>query len=46
LLVHGARNERGAFGHHAPSRLLHQTANELLVSHGADRELLFLDDDD
>lgn len=46
LLVHGARNERGAFGHHAPSRLLHQTADELLVSHGADRELLIPLDDD
>jgi hypothetical protein len=46
LLVHGARNERGAFGHHAPSRLLHQTADELLLSHGADRELLFPLDDD
>jgi AcrR family transcriptional regulator len=46
LLVHGARNERGAFGHHAPSRMLHQIANDLLVSHGADRELLFQLDDD
>jgi len=41
LLVHGARNERGAFGHHAPSRLLHQIGDELLLSHGADRDLLF-----
>jgi hypothetical protein len=46
LLVHGTRNERGAFGHHAPSRLLHQTADELLASHGADRELLVRLDDD
>jgi AcrR family transcriptional regulator len=46
LLVHGARNERGAFGQHAPSRLLHQTADDLLVSHGADRELLYVLPDD
>jgi hypothetical protein len=41
LLVHGARNERGAYGHNAPSRMLHEAANDLLVSHGAVREALF-----
>jgi hypothetical protein len=41
LLVHGARNERGAYGHNAPSRMLHNAANDLLVSHGAARESLF-----
>jgi hypothetical protein len=41
LLVHGARNERGAHGHNAPSRVLHDAANDLLVSHGAIRESLF-----
>ena len=46
LLVHGARNERGAYGHHAPSRLLHQTADDLLVSHGASREAMIRLDDD
>jgi hypothetical protein len=45
LLVHGARNERGAYGYNAPSRLLHQTADDLLVSHGAARESLFQLDD-
>ncbi|MGY2884384.1 AcrR family transcriptional regulator [Bradyrhizobium sp. USDA 4524] len=35
LLVHGARNERGAYGRHAPSRLLHQTGDDLMVAHGA-----------
>ena len=38
LLVHGLRNERGAFGHHAPSRLLHQAADDLMVAHGAIRK--------
>ena len=35
LLVHGLRNERGAYGYHAPSRLLQQAANDLMVAHGA-----------
>lgn len=38
LLVHGLRNERGAFGHHAPSRVLHQAADDLMVAHGATRK--------
>jgi hypothetical protein len=45
LLVHGARNERGAYGHNAPSRILHEAANDLLVTHGAIREALFSSDD-
>lgn len=40
LLVHGVRNERGAFGHHAPSRLLPQAADDLMVAHGAIRKPL------
>lgn len=35
LLVHGVRNERGAYGRVAPSRLLQQAANVLMVAHGA-----------
>lgn len=35
LLVHGVRNERNAYGRHAPSRLLEQAGNDLLVAHGA-----------
>lgn len=35
LLVHGVRNERGAYGRLAPSRLLQQAGNELMVAHGA-----------
>lgn len=35
LLVHGLRNERGAYGHHAPSRLIQQAADDLMVAHGA-----------
>ena len=46
LLVHGLRNERGAFGHHAPSRLLHQAADDLMVAHGATRKPLFSWTDD
>ena len=38
LLVHGLRNERGAFGHYAPSRLLPKTADDLMVAHGAIRK--------
>lgn len=34
LMVHGARNERHAYGAFAPSRLLQQAGNELLVAHG------------
>jgi AcrR family transcriptional regulator len=41
LLVHGLRNERAAFGHHAPSRLLPQAADDLMVAHGATRKPLF-----
>ena len=37
----GVRNERGAFGHYAPSRLLHQAADDLMVAHGATRKPLF-----
>ncbi|MEH2566778.1 hypothetical protein [Bradyrhizobium sp. AZCC 2289] len=46
LLVHGLRNERGAYGHHAPSRLLHQAADDLMVAHGATRKALLSWDDD
>lgn len=35
LLVHGVRNERGAYGRLAPSRLLQQAGNDLMVAHGA-----------
>ncbi|MGL3111425.1 hypothetical protein [Bradyrhizobium sp. BR 1432] len=35
LLVHGVRNERGAYGRLKPSRLLQQAGNELMVAHGA-----------
>ena len=35
LLVHGARNERGAYGRLKPSRLLRQAGNEFMVAHGA-----------
>jgi hypothetical protein len=35
LLVHGARNEREAYGYHGPSRLLHKAADDLMVAHGA-----------
>lgn len=35
LLVHGARNERDAYGRFAPSRLLQQAGNDLLIAHGA-----------
>lgn len=35
LLVHGVRNERGAYGRIAPSRLLQQAGNDLMVAHGA-----------
>lgn len=35
LLVHGVRNERGAYGRLAPSRLLRQAGNDFLVAHGA-----------
>jgi hypothetical protein len=40
LLVHGLRNERGAFGYHAPSRMLPQAADDLMVAHGAIRKPL------
>lgn len=35
LLVHGARNERGAYGRLALSRVLQKAATELMVAHGA-----------
>ncbi|MBR0959259.1 hypothetical protein [Bradyrhizobium japonicum] len=35
LLVHGARNERGAYGRLKPSRVLRQAGIELMVAHGA-----------
>ncbi|WP_028134733.1 hypothetical protein [Bradyrhizobium japonicum] len=35
LLVHGARNERGAYGRLTPSRVLQKTGIELMVAHGA-----------
>jgi hypothetical protein len=38
LLVHGARNERGAYGPLKPSRLLQQAGNEMMVAHGAQNE--------
>lgn len=38
LLVQGARNERGIYGYHAPSRQLHQAADDLMVAHGATRK--------
>ncbi|MGX1415691.1 MULTISPECIES: hypothetical protein [Bradyrhizobium] len=41
LLVHGARNERGAYGRHAPSRLLHQAGDDLMAAHGAAPAPLF-----
>lgn len=46
LLVHGLRNERGAFGRRAPSRLLHQAADDLMVAHGATRKPQFSWTDD
>src|SRR3954466_9278120 len=38
LLVHGARNERGAYGSLKPSRLLQKAGNEMMVAHGAQNE--------
>jgi AcrR family transcriptional regulator len=38
LLVHGSRNERQAYGHHAPSRMLSQAGDDLMVVHGAARK--------
>jgi hypothetical protein len=38
LLVHGSRNERQAYGHHAPSRMLSQAGDDLMVAHGAVRK--------
>ena len=38
LLVQGARNERGAYGYHAPSHMLHRAADDLLVAHGGARK--------
>ncbi len=35
LLVHGVRNERDAYGCFAPSRMLQQAGNDLMVAHGA-----------
>ncbi|MEY9107461.1 hypothetical protein ABH999_003657 [Bradyrhizobium yuanmingense] len=35
LLVHGARNERGAYGRLAPSRVLQKAGSELMIAHGA-----------
>src|SRR3954466_12299045 len=35
LLVHGARNERGAYGRVKPSRLLRQAGIEFMAAHGA-----------
>ncbi|WP_448041543.1 hypothetical protein [Bradyrhizobium liaoningense] len=35
LLVHGARNERGAYGRLNPSRVLQKAGLELMVLHGA-----------
>lgn len=35
LLVHGARNERGAYGHSSPSGVLRKAGLELMVAHGA-----------
>lgn len=46
LLVHGFRNERGAFGYLAPGRLLHQASDDLMVAHGAIRKPLLSWDSD
>lgn len=35
LLVHGARNERDAYGAYAPTRMLQQAGDDLIVAHGA-----------
>lgn len=35
LLVHGARNERGAYGSLKPSRLLVKAGHEMMMAHGA-----------
>ncbi|PJG55645.1 hypothetical protein CVM73_08825 [Bradyrhizobium forestalis] len=35
LLVHGARNERGAYGRLTPSRVLQKAGIELMIIHGA-----------
>lgn len=35
LLVHGARNERGAYGRLTPSRVLQKTGLALMIAHGA-----------
>jgi len=34
LLVNGSRNERKAYGYHAPSQMLSQAGDDLLVAHG------------
>ena len=38
LLIHGGRNERRAYGHHAPSRMLSKAGDDLMVAHGAIRK--------
>lgn len=43
LLIHGARNERRAFGHDSPSQRLSQAGDDLMVAHGAARKPSFLD---
>lgn len=43
LLVHGARNERKAFGHDGPRERLSLAADDIMVSHGAIRKPPFID---
>jgi AcrR family transcriptional regulator len=38
LLVHGARNERGAYGYKGPGCRLREAADDLMVIHGAPRK--------
>jgi len=46
LLVHGSRNERKAYGYRAPSQMLSQAGDDLMVAHGATRKPAFDFDDD
>ena len=46
LLVHGSRNERRAYGFPAPSQMLSQGGDDLMVAHGATRKPAFDFDDD
>jgi hypothetical protein len=42
LLVHGARNERKAFGYDGPRERLSQAGDDLMVAHGAARKPPFV----